>query len=63
MNIVVFAVVLAFAAFFIWLGIKIINRREWWAFHLAAALFVIGLCLATLAATIISQEYFPNIRE
>jgi hypothetical protein len=63
MTIVLPALAVAFAAFCVWQGFRTINRREWWAFHLAAALFGIGVSLALLAVTIISQEYFPNIRE
>jgi hypothetical protein len=39
----------AFAAFYIWLGVRIFNRRERWAIELAIglpiALFAVGMCL------------------
>lgn len=48
---VVAATGLAFAAFWIWIGVRIFNRREPWAIELAATIIVV-LAVAYVALRI-----------
>jgi hypothetical protein len=46
MSIVLPALAVGFAAFCVWLAVRIVNRRERWAIWTAAGLLIASACLA-----------------
>jgi hypothetical protein len=49
MVIVLAILAVAFAAFCVWITVRIVNRREWWAKWTLATMLVVGWPLALIA--------------